>query len=65
MNNLTQTRLDPDDPRLTAYALGELEGAEAAQVAAANAPGTPATENKANPNRNALRDKIIFINRRR
>ena len=35
MNNLTQTRLDPDDPRLTAYALGELEGAEAAQVAAA------------------------------
>ena len=35
MNHLTQTRLDPDDPRLTAYALGELEGGEAAQVAAA------------------------------
>jgi Ca-activated chloride channel homolog len=27
--------IDPDDPRLTAYALGELEGEEAAQVAAA------------------------------
>jgi secreted protein with Ig-like and vWFA domain len=35
MNNLSQTRLDPDDPRLTAYALGELEGLDAAQVAAA------------------------------
>jgi Ca-activated chloride channel family protein len=35
MNNLPQSRLDPDDPRLTAYALGELEGADATQVAAA------------------------------
>lgn len=35
MNNSPQTRLDPDDPRLTAYALGELEGADATQVAAA------------------------------
>jgi Ca-activated chloride channel family protein len=35
MNNSEQTRLDPDDPRLTAYALGELEGEDAAQMAAA------------------------------
>jgi len=35
MNNLPQTRLDPDDPRLTAFALGELEAGEAAQVASA------------------------------
>ena len=31
MSNSDQTRLDPDDPRLTAHALGELEGEEAAR----------------------------------
>lgn len=35
MNDFDPTRLDSDDPRLTAYALGELEGEELAQVAAA------------------------------
>jgi len=35
MSDFNQTRLDPDDPRLTAYALGELEDGERAQVAAA------------------------------
>jgi hypothetical protein len=35
MSNLNEFRLDPDDPRLTAYALGELEGEELAQVVAA------------------------------
>ena len=35
MNNFNETRFDPADPRLTAYALGELEGGEADQVAAA------------------------------
>jgi len=35
MSNFNQTRWDPDDPRLTAFALGELEGAEHAAVAAA------------------------------
>jgi Ca-activated chloride channel homolog len=35
MNPFDSNRLHPDDPRLTAYALGELEGDEAAQVAAA------------------------------
>ncbi|HTX65141.1 MAG TPA: von Willebrand factor type A domain-containing protein [Opitutaceae bacterium] len=35
MNPFDPIRLNPDDPRLTAYALGELEGDEAAQVAAA------------------------------
>jgi len=34
MSNLNEFRLDPDDPRLTAYALGELEGEELAQVVA-------------------------------
>jgi Domain of unknown function (DUF3520)/von Willebrand factor len=35
MSNLNEFRLDSDDPRLTAYALGELEGEELAQVVAA------------------------------
>ena len=35
MNPFDPIRLNPDDPRLTAFALGELEGDEAAQVAAA------------------------------
>jgi len=35
MNPFDPIRLNPDDPRLTAYALGELEGDEAAQVEAA------------------------------
>jgi Ca-activated chloride channel family protein len=35
MNDSDQTRLDPDDPRLTAYALGELEGDDAARMAVA------------------------------
>jgi len=34
MSDFDQTRLDPADPRLTAFALGELEGAENAWVAA-------------------------------
>lgn len=34
MSNLNEFRLGPDDPRLTAYALGELEGEELAQVVA-------------------------------
>ena len=32
---MNESKIFPDDPRLTAYALGELEGAEAAAVAAA------------------------------
>ena len=35
MNVLNEFRLDPDDPRLTAYALDELDGEERARVAAA------------------------------
>ncbi len=35
MSNSNEFRLDPDDPRLTAYALGELEGEELAQVVSA------------------------------
>jgi len=35
MSNLNEIQMDPDDPRLTAYALDELEGDERAQVAAA------------------------------
>jgi hypothetical protein len=35
MSSFNEFRLDPDDPRLTAYALDELEGEERAQVAAA------------------------------
>lgn len=40
---MNQTHLSPDDPRLTAYALGELESAERAQVAAAIA-GDPVAQ---------------------
>ncbi len=35
MSDFDQTKLEPDDPRLTAFALGELEGEENARVAAA------------------------------
>ncbi len=35
MTNFNENRLDPDDPRLTAYALGELEGDDADRVATA------------------------------
>ncbi|OHE81348.1 MAG: hypothetical protein A3G75_01900 [Verrucomicrobia bacterium RIFCSPLOWO2_12_FULL_64_8] len=35
MSDLHQTQLQPDDPRLTAYALGELEEEERAQIEAA------------------------------
>ncbi len=35
MSNSNEFRLDPDDPRLTAHALDELEGEERAEVAAA------------------------------
>jgi Ca-activated chloride channel homolog len=35
MSNFHQTKVDSDDPRLTAYALGELEGEERTQLAAA------------------------------
>ncbi|MFA5057835.1 MAG: von Willebrand factor type A domain-containing protein [Opitutaceae bacterium] len=35
MNHFEQTRLNPDDPRLTAYALGELEDDERVRIEAA------------------------------
>ena len=35
MNDSHEFRLEPDDPRLTAYALDELDGEERAQVGAA------------------------------
>ncbi|MDD2763964.1 MAG: von Willebrand factor type A domain-containing protein [Opitutaceae bacterium] len=49
MNNFEQTRLNPDDPRLTAYALGELEDDERIRIEAAVA---------ADP---ALQDAVIEI----